>query len=75
MSREDSTIIIEAERERLRQQGSELANLMPVTPMTPGQGQNQNQGGNATTTTGSGGNTGNQLPIPGRRVPPVLGGP
>jgi hypothetical protein len=46
LSREDSTIIIEAERERLRHQGSDLANLMPATPMTPGQAANQNQGGN-----------------------------
>jgi hypothetical protein len=37
LSREEQIIMIEAERERLRQKGSSAANLLPSTPVTPGQ--------------------------------------
>jgi hypothetical protein len=35
LTRDESALIIEAERERLRQSGDPLANLMPVTHLTP----------------------------------------
>jgi hypothetical protein len=35
LSRDESALIIEAERERLRQAGDPMANIMPITHLTP----------------------------------------
>jgi hypothetical protein len=69
---EQATVLLELERERLKQQGSPIHDLMPPTELSPGantiQNQNQTPGattpGTTTTTPG--------LPIPGPRRP---GGP
>lgn len=76
LSPEESTIMIEAERERLQQVGSPLANLMPITRATPagapGTLEQPNPAAGNAGTPGQGAQRPFMPPLPPGRTPPMM---